>query len=75
MMILSFLLTKLYTNNFVSFQCRPIRGVWEVLKTQTETSGLNHLKSSNQFFAELSKMTEIAETCREKRRVREEAVR
>ena len=54
---------------------RPVRGVWEVLKAQTETSGLNHLKSSNQFFAELSKMTEIAETCREKRRIREEAVR
>ena len=46
-----------------------------MLKTQTETSGLNHLKSSNQFFAELSKMTEIAETYREKRRLREETMR
>ena len=46
-----------------------------MLKTQTETSGLNHLKSSNQFFSELSKMTEIAETCREKRRIREETMR
>ena len=55
--------------------CRPLRSVWEVLKAQTETSGLNHLKSSHQFFAELSKMSEIAETCREKRRIREEAVR
>lgn len=46
-----------------------------MLKSQTETSGLNHLKSSHQFFAELSKMTEIAETSREKRRAREDAVR
>ena len=54
---------------------RPIRNVWEVMKAQTETSGLAHLKSAHQLSAELTKITEIGEQGREKRRPKEETVR
>ena len=54
---------------------RPIRTVWEVMKAQTETSGLAHLKSAHQLSAELTKITEIGEQGRDKRRLKEEAVR
>lgn len=53
----------------------PLRNVWEVMKCQTETSGLAHLKSAHQLTAELSKITEISEASREKRRLKEESVR
>ena len=57
------------------FYRRPIRNVWEVMKAQTETSGLAHLKSAHQLSAELTKITEIGEQGRDKRRLKEETVR
>ncbi len=54
---------------------RPLRSAWEVMKSQTETSGLAHLKSAHQLSAELSKINEISEQSREKRRLKEESVR
>ena len=45
------------------------------MKAQTETSGLAHLKSAHQLSAELTKITEIGEQGRDKRRLKEEAVR
>ena len=60
---------------YIFFYRRPIRNVWEVMKAQTETSGLAHLKSAHQLSAELTKITEIGEQGRDKRRLKEETVR
>ena len=45
------------------------------MKSQTETSGLAHLKSAHQLSAELTKISEISEQSRDKRRLKEESVR
>ena len=45
------------------------------MKSQTETSGLAHLKSAHQLSAELTKISEISEHGRDKRRLKEESVR
>ena len=52
-----------------------MRYVWEILKAETENSGLTHLKSSHQLLAESNKINEINENSREKRRIREDVVR
>ena len=64
-----------YIYLYFFFYPRPIRNVWEVMKAQTETSGLAHLKSAHQLSAELTKITEIGEQGRDKRRLKEETVR
>ena len=46
-----------------------------MMKSQTETSGLAHLKSAHQLSAELTKISEISEQSRDKRRLKEESVR
>jgi hypothetical protein len=67
-------LSMMYVNfNLIYF--RPIRNIWEVTKAQTETSGLAHMKSAHQLFAELAKITEIGDQGRDKRRLKEESVR
>ena len=53
----------------------PQSNVWEMMKSQTETSGLAHLKSAHQLSAELTKISEISEQSRDKRRLKEESVR
>lgn len=68
-------LVKLAKTIAIRDELEPVRNVWEVVKTQTETSGLAHLKSAHQLFAEMSKVTEVGETVRDKRRMREESVR
>ena len=42
--------------------------MWDVVKTQTEVSGLAHLKAADQLFTELNKILDLAETFREQRR-------
>jgi len=49
----------------------PQSNVWEMMKSQTETSGLAHLKSAHQLSAELTKISEISEQSRDKRRLKE----
>ena len=57
------------------FYFSPLRNVWEIMKSQTETSGLAHLKSAHQLSGELTKLSEISEHGRDKRRLKEESVR
>ena len=45
------------------------------MKSQTETSGLAHLKAAHQLSAELDKISEISDQGRDKRRLKEESVR
>jgi len=68
-------LVKLAKSMTIREDLEPIRNVWEVMKAQTETSGLAHLKSAHQLSAELTKITEIGEQGRDKRRLKEETVR
>lgn len=68
-------LVKLAKSVTVREDLEPLRDVWEVMKSQTETSGLAHLKSAHQLSAELNKINEMSEQCRDKRRLKEESVR
>ena len=48
---------------------------WDGVKAQTEASGMAHLTASDRMLSELQKILDLAETFREKRRLKEEAVR
>ena len=54
---------------------RPMNEFWDGVKAQTEASGMAHLTASDRMFSELQKILDLAETFREKRRMKEEAVR
>jgi len=68
-------LVKLAKSVTIREDLDPLRNVWEIMKSQTETSGLAHLKSAHQLSAELTKISEISEHGRDKRRLKEESVR
>jgi len=68
-------LVKLAKSVTIREDLNPLRNVWEIMKSQTETSGLAHLKSAHQLSGELTKLSEISEHGRDKRRLKEESVR
>lgn len=68
-------LVKLAKTFVIKEDSKPMNEFWDGVKAQTEASGMAHLTASDRMFSELQKILDLAETFREKRRMKEEAVR